>query len=99
MCTSCSRSSFKPIGRRVDVDQISTGEHWYGTRALDLKLVDELRTSDDYLLEAAENSDIYEVKYVRKEPLAERLHPVFAGLLKSLFRGGSPKFPGSFNRF
>ena len=84
---------------QVDVDQISTGEHWYGTRALDLNLVDELRTSDDYLLEAAENSDIYEIKYVRKEPLAERLHPAFAGLLKSLFRGGNPRFPSSFNRF
>lgn len=68
----------------VNVDEISTGEHWYGTRALDLKLVDELRTSDDYLLEASKNSDIYEVNFVRKEPISDRFKPAFASLLGSL---------------
>ncbi|MDE0308723.1 MAG: protease SohB [Acidiferrobacterales bacterium] len=68
----------------VDVDQISTGEHWYGTRALDLKLVDELRTSDDYLLEASKTADIYEVIFVRKESLSDRFKPAFAGLLGSV---------------
>ncbi len=66
---------------QVEVDQISTGEHWYGTRALDLNLVDELRTSDDYLLEASQNADIYEVTFVRKETLSDRFKPAFAGLV------------------
>ena len=68
----------------VNVDEISTGEHWYGTRALDLKLVDELRTSDDYLLEASKTSDIYEVNFVRKESISDRFKPAFAGLLGSV---------------
>lgn len=34
---------------QVDIDQVATGEHWYGTRALEHQLVDELLTSDDYL--------------------------------------------------
>ena len=68
----------------VEVDEISTGEHWYGTRALELNLVDELRTSDDYLLEASKTSDIYEVKFVRKETMADKFKPAFAGLLGSV---------------
>ncbi len=76
---------------QVDVDSIATGEHWYGARALDLNLVDELRTSDDYLLAASDNSEIYEVKYVQKSSLSERLNPAMASLIKSLlFRNHNP---------
>lgn len=58
---------------RVDIAQIATGEHWHGARALELGLVDELRTSDDYLGTASQDADIYEVAYVRKKPLWQRL--------------------------
>ena len=47
---------------QVDVEQIATGEHWYGVRALELKLVDELRTSDDFLMEAAKEHDLYHLR-------------------------------------
>lgn len=82
----------------VDVDKISTGEHWYGTRALDLNLVDELRTSDDYLLEASSKSEIYEVKFVQKQSLSERINPAAAEVLRNLFfRSG--RLPGNFFPF
>ena len=58
---------------QVDVEQIASGEHWYGLRALDLKLVDELRTSDDFLLEAAKERDLYQITFKRKRSLPERL--------------------------
>jgi serine protease SohB len=61
---------------QVDVEQIATGEHWYGVRALELKLVDELRTSDDFLLEAAKDRDLYQIAFKRKRSLRERM---FAG--------------------
>jgi len=57
----------------IDIDKIATGEHWYGKQAIELKLVDELKTSDDYLSEAAQNADIYEIDYVRKKPLSEKI--------------------------
>ena len=57
----------------VDLDRIATGEHWYGKRALELQLVDELMTSDDYLSNAARDADIYRIKYQRKKPVAERV--------------------------
>lgn len=58
---------------QVDLDRIATGEHWYGKRALELQLVDELMTSDDYLSNAAQDADIYRIKYQRKKPVAERV--------------------------
>jgi serine protease SohB len=58
---------------QVDVEQIATGEHWYGVRALELKLVDELRTSDDFLIAAAKERDLYHVAFKRKRSLPERV--------------------------
>ena len=57
----------------VDIVKVSTGEHWPGTRALERKLVDELKTSDDYLLERCKDADIFEVKYVSRKSLGERI--------------------------
>jgi len=58
---------------QVAIDQVATGEHWFGTRALAIQLVDALQTSDDYLLEKAPSTNLYSVRYRRKKPLAERL--------------------------
>lgn len=66
---------------QVDVEQIATGEHWHGKKALELGLVDALRTSDDYLGEAAQSAEIYEVSYLRKKPVMEKLFSFTAGLL------------------
>jgi serine protease SohB len=56
----------------VDLERVATGEHWYGVRALELKLVDELRTSDDVLLEAAKDHDLYHIAYKRRRSWQER---------------------------
>lgn len=66
---------------RIDLDQVATGEHWYGARALASGLIDELRTSDDYLLAASTEADVYEVSYTGKKPwLARWLAQVSAAL-------------------
>lgn len=57
----------------VDIERVATGEHWYGAQAVELKLVDELQTSDDYLLAAADEAQIYHVAYVVKKGLGGRL--------------------------
>ena len=57
----------------LDMSKIATGEHWYGTRALELGLVDKLMTSDDYLLEARKDTDLFEVTYTAKKSVAARL--------------------------
>lgn len=58
---------------QLDVEQVATGEYWYGTRALELGLIDEIRTSDDFLAEAVAEADLYKVSYKRRLPLPERI--------------------------
>jgi len=57
----------------LDLDQIATGEHWYGTRAMELGLVDEIRTSDELLADLAKEMDLYRVAYKIRLPLQKRL--------------------------
>ncbi len=70
--------------QQVDIEKIATGEHWYGKRAIELKLVDELVTSDDYLVEAAKEKDIYEVSYDTKRNLSEKLFSMAMGVINRL---------------
>lgn len=57
----------------VNIEAVATGEHWYGNQALQLKLIDEILTSDDYLLSASQDADIYEVCFTPKKKLLDKL--------------------------
>ena len=59
--------------RTLDLDAVATGEHWFGTRAKELGLVDEIMTSDEYLQGRKEHLDLYELNWEYKRKLAERL--------------------------
>lgn len=72
------------------IDKIATGEHWFGTRALALRLIDEIKTSDDYLLERSKDSDIYQVTYRERQNLSSRLSRGLVNLALGL-RGGVEK--------
>jgi len=58
---------------QLKIEEIATGEHWYGSQAKDLGLVDELKTSDDYLFDASKDADIYEVSFQEKQTIADKL--------------------------
>ncbi|MFC4656721.1 protease SohB [Rheinheimera marina] len=57
----------------LDIDQVATGEHWFGYQAKELKLVDKLQTSDDYLLANYAEKHVVQVSFQTKAKLAERL--------------------------
>jgi len=63
-------SENRPI---VNVDQVATGEHWLVTRALELKLIDGLSSSDEYLFSLSQTTDIFEVSYSSKKSFSERI--------------------------
>ncbi|MBL1432384.1 MAG: protease SohB [Gammaproteobacteria bacterium] len=67
------KSSVTAHREELDIEQVATGEHWYGQQALELKLIDELMTSDDYLLEKSKDSNIFEIQYKLKPKLGKRL--------------------------
>ncbi len=57
----------------LDLAKVANGDVWYGKQALDLGLVDGLKTSDEYLLESCDDADVYEVSYEVKAGLVDRL--------------------------
>lgn len=57
----------------LDLEKVATGEHWYGEDALTLNLVDELQTSDSYILARMEDSEVYALHSRQKPTLAEKL--------------------------
>jgi serine protease SohB len=58
---------------QLDLNLVATGETWYGQHAIDLKLVDEVMTSDEYLLQQIEQADVYHVRWVEHKRPIERL--------------------------
>lgn len=57
----------------LDLENVATGEHWYGTRALELGLADEIKTSDELLTEITADRDIYHLSFKIKQPLPKRM--------------------------
>ena len=57
----------------VDIDSVATGEIWYGQRALEKNLIDEIATSDDYIQRSVADCDVLEVRYVPKKSWQEKL--------------------------
>jgi serine protease SohB len=58
---------------KLDVERIATGEHWLARRGLELGLVDQLRTSDEYLVSRAANANLFQVNFERRQTLRERI--------------------------
>ncbi|WP_028117523.1 protease SohB [Ferrimonas senticii] len=61
-------SRYRP---ELDIATVATGEHWFGQQALELGLVDELATSDDFLMRA--DKPIVQLQYQQKQNLAQKL--------------------------
>ena len=77
----------------IDLDTVATGEHWLGRQAHHLNLVDDIRTSDDYLMSLRETADIFEVEYTVKKKVLDRLSGLIGQLRKgTLLADESPVF-------
>lgn len=79
------KSFLKNYRTQVSLHEVATGEHWLGEQALKKGLVDEILTSDDYLLKAYEKADIYLVKYHIKKNLSEKIKTSVIVILSEIF--------------
>jgi len=64
------------VGERrpgLDMTAVANGDIWFGRRALEVNLIDEIKTSDEFLIEACERVDVISVSYQRKRTLPEKL--------------------------
>jgi len=70
---------------KTHLDRVATGEYWHGRQALDLGLVDEIKTSDDSRMEASEKADILLLSYaVHKRPVERLLSSIGEAVLRAL---------------
>ena len=69
----------------LDVAKVATGEHWFGTKALELGLVDKIQTSDDYLQSLSKSHNIVAIKYAMHKSLAEKFSKVASLSLTNVF--------------
>lgn len=56
----------------INIEEVATGEHWYGLQAIKLNLVDKISTSDDYLLSELDNRHIVHIKYAQRKKLSDK---------------------------
>ncbi len=64
------------VGERrpsVDVEKVANGDVWYGQKALEVNLVDEIKTSDEYLQLRCNSADVYVLSSEKKKTLFEKL--------------------------
>ena len=57
----------------IDIDAVATGEAWPGRRALERKLIDAIQTSDEYITSQQDDADIFEIEYIARKTLQEKL--------------------------
>ena len=79
---SLFKSSVNEYRPELNLDKVATGEYWYGTRALELGLIDEIKTSDELLLEMSKKYEIFSVKLKIKQPLKKRIMSGVDSLLR-----------------
>ena len=71
----------------LNIDEIATGETWFGTKALEMNLIDEVKTSDECITEACAEADVYAISYEHKKKIADRLGVALESSLdKTLFK-------------
>lgn len=57
----------------VNVEEVATGEIWFGTRAIDKNLIDGISTSDEYLTGLHPDADLFSVSYEHKKSIQEKI--------------------------
>lgn len=70
---------FRP---NLDIKKIATGDYWFGEEAKELGLVDELRTSDDYLLSFGKETPIFELTFKVKESISDKISGILGSASK-----------------
>ena len=62
----------KEMRPSLDIDQVATGEHWYGSQAQEKGLVDEVGTSDELLLGLMNGRDVISVRFMQRKKMMDR---------------------------
>ncbi len=79
---------------QIDTKEVATGEVWQGNKAQDLGLIDEIGTSNDYLIQLSEKYNLYEIDYVINQTIGDK----FSFAAQSVIERSIDKFYDLINR-
>lgn len=72
----------------LNVEEVATGETWYGSSALEIGLVDEVKTSDEYIMQSLDHYEVFSLEFERKKKMGERalslVHNLLGGRLPEM---------------
>ena len=71
--------------KNIDIEKVATGEYWYGKSALKLNLIDEIMTSDEYILSIKDKFNIFHIKYKPVTSFADKISKVSSKIANKLF--------------
>jgi len=74
-------STYRP---QLNIETVATGEHWLARDALKLGLVDDLKTSDDWILEKTKNYQVIQLQKTKNQSLQEKIFKPVAQLLHKI---------------
>ncbi|QGW77898.1 protease SohB [Pseudomonas alkylphenolica] len=77
-------SRYRP---QLHIDDVATGEVWLGVAALNKQLIDELKTSDEYLGDRAREANLYHLHYAERKSLQERVGLAASGSIENTLLG------------
>ena len=67
------KDHIKKFRPSLDMKKIATGETWEGIKALEVGLVDEISTSDEYLLNLSKKHEIFEISFITRQNFQDKL--------------------------
>lgn len=68
----------------VEIDKIATGETWVGSQAKERYMVDELKTSDECIVDACDRADVFEVEFETKKSLQDKMGKAFSSAVDAV---------------
>ncbi|HAJ74997.1 MAG TPA: protease SohB [Gammaproteobacteria bacterium] len=69
----------------IEIEKIATGETWVGVQAKERYMVDEIKTSDECIVEACDSAEVFEVEYEFRKSIQDRLGHVMEATTDKLF--------------
>lgn len=68
---------------QLDIDAVSEGDFWLAEDAIELNIVDEIKTSDEYLQSLATTKDVYRVTWEPQKSLEQRIKGASSAFFES----------------
>lgn len=77
---------------QLNVDEVATGEVWFGLEAQERLLADGIQTSDQYITGRVREADVFEVHYVTRKRMQDKLAGGLTGVLDRLLLVWASRF-------